>query len=117
MRSIYLTLAILLLPLSASATNQFTLEFPNPLGCDSEGLFCLAEVLINALYAISIPLTIIMVIWAGFQFLTAGGNEEKISAARKTILYAAIGFGVIILSGAFSSIIQDLLGVEGGTAP
>lgn len=94
----------------APVDNTVSIPLPNPLGCpDAEGILCVTKVLINALYTIAVPLTVIMVIWAGYQFLTAGGNEEKITAARKGLLYVAIGFGIIVLSGAFRGIIEGLL--------
>jgi len=40
----------------------------------------------------------LMVIWAGYQMVFSGGNEEKITASRTILLWALVGMGVIILS-------------------
>ena len=39
---------------------------------------------------------IILIIWAGYNWMTAGGNEEKISKARNTLIRAIIGLVIII---------------------
>ncbi len=82
------------------------ITLPNPLGCND--LQCVTGNIIKALQAISIPIVTIMVIWGAFQILTAGGDEEKLRTGRKTITYAAIGFGLVLLASGFSLIIQDL---------
>ncbi len=41
---------------------------------------------------------IILIIWAGYNWMTAGGNEEKVSKARHTIVRAIIGLIIIVSS-------------------
>lgn len=38
----------------------------------------------------------IMIMYAGYGFITSDGNSEKVSRARQTIFYAAIGLVVIV---------------------
>ena len=54
-----------------------------------------------------------MVIYGGFQILTAGGTPEKFTTGRKTILYAVIGYGIIIISKGVTLILKQLLGGSG----
>lgn len=68
----------------------------------------IADRLIQVLVAIAAPVLTIMVIIAGFQLMTAAGNEERISTARKTLLYGVIGFAIILLSTGIRLILQDL---------
>ena len=58
---------------------------------------------------IAIPLSTIMILVGAFQFMTGGGDPEKISKARKTIMYAAIGFAVALIASGVSSIIKSIL--------
>lgn len=44
----------------------------------------------------AVPLIIFMIIYAGFTYVMAQGNETKVSTANRALLYAVIG-GVIIL--------------------
>jgi hypothetical protein len=60
-------------------------------------------------YDIAIPLSVIMVLVGAFQFMTGGGDPEKISQARKTILYAAIGLAVALMAGGITSIVKSIL--------
>lgn len=43
-------------------------------------------------------LSIIMVIVGGFRYVTSGGKQENVSAAKNTVLYAAIGLVVAALA-------------------
>lgn len=57
-----------------------------------------------------------IIIYGGFLWMTASGNEEKITKARKLLISAGIGL-VIILSafGIASYIISNLTGATGGS--
>ena len=52
----------------------------------------------NFIAFITGAIAVIMVMYAGYQFITSDGNSEKVSRARQTIFYAAIGLVVIITS-------------------
>ncbi len=43
-------------------------------------------------------IAIIFLIWAGFQYFTAYGNEEKANKAKITITWAIVGLIIIILA-------------------
>lgn len=51
----------------------------------------------------------IMILYAGFQILTSGGNEENIKTAKKRLLHAVIGLAVIIAAYAISAFILSIL--------
>lgn len=54
-------------------------------------------------------LTVAFLIWAAFLFLTAGGEEEKITKAKRTILYAVIAGVVATVATAIDIIVYNLL--------
>jgi hypothetical protein len=86
------------------------INLTNPLGVSSfQGV--VAQIA-NFLLIIAIPLTAIMALIGGFQMITAGGNPEKFSSGRKTLMYAAIGFGVVVIAGGVASIVKNLLGAK-----
>ncbi len=83
---------------------------PNPLQYDT-----IEEILVAVwgyLFAISIPLVAIMVIIGAFQIMFAAGNVEKVETGKKTVLYAVIGFTIILLAGGVVTLIKELLGVR-----
>ncbi len=87
-----------------------TITLINPLACDDFG--CVAQSIINALFYISIPLVTIMVLIGGFQILTAAGDPEKFTKGRKTIMYAVLGFAIIIIGLGAVSLIRQILGTR-----
>ncbi len=90
-----------------------TVTVADPLGCSANpttpAIVCVLERIINAIYVISIPIVTLMVLIGAFQILTAAGNAEKVTKGRNTIMYAAIGFVVILFSGGMTSIIKSIL--------
>lgn len=50
---------------------------------------------------------VIIIIIAGFRFVTANGNKDSVAKARNTILYAAIGLIVAILSYAIVTFVTS----------
>ncbi len=78
----------------------------NPLGTTD------ATVVLNNinvfLLAIAAPIAGIMVVWGGFQMMTAGGNPEKFSTGRKTLLDAAIGFVVVIFASSVVPLLKSI---------
>ena len=51
---------------------------------------------------------VLFIIIGGVEFLTAYGNEEKITKGKKTITYAIIGLLIAILSYAIVTIISSI---------
>lgn len=41
---------------------------------------------------------VIMVITAGFKYVTAGGDSNKITSAKNTLIYAIIGVAIAVLA-------------------
>lgn len=69
-------------------------QLDNPLQINTiEGLF---RSLIEIVLVFAIPLVVFFIIYAGFLYVTARGNQETIGKAHKALLYAVIG-GVLIL--------------------
>ena len=58
-------------------------------------------------------IAVVMIIYGGFLYVTAAGNQEKIESAKKIIMYAIIGIVVILLSFA---IVNTILGAGTGGA-
>jgi len=48
-----------------------------------------------------------MVIYAGFQFVTAQGNVTKLETAKRAIVYALIGALILLGAEAISALIQS----------
>jgi hypothetical protein len=55
---------------------------------------------------------VVFVMIGGFKMVIANGNEEAITAAKKTITWAVLGVVVALLSFSIIAIVQNLLGAD-----
>lgn len=53
----------------------------------------------------------IMLVLGGFQFLTSGGNAEKVKLARGKLTYALVGFVLLIISYIIVKLISQIFGI------
>lgn len=53
----------------------------------------------------------LMIVYAGFRFTLAGGDPQKVKAARNTILYAVTGLVIAILAYGIVSWITDRISI------
>ncbi len=82
-------------------------DLPNPLGTTS--FTDVLNRILQGLTIIAIPVVAIIVVVAGFQLITSGGNPEKRTKAKDMILWAAIGFGVLLMADSVALIVKSLL--------
>jgi hypothetical protein len=66
----------------------------NPLRANS--LTELFMQIIDILLVFAVPIIVFFIILAGFKYVTAGGNSEKIQGATRALTWAVVG-GVLIL--------------------
>ncbi|MBI5220915.1 MAG: hypothetical protein HY978_03750 [Candidatus Liptonbacteria bacterium] len=69
---------------------------------------------INWVFTFLIIIAIIFILVAAFEYLTAGGNDEKISKAHKRLIYAAVAIVVGILAKGFPYLISSFIGSSFG---
>lgn len=50
-------------------------------------------------------ISLLVIVLAGVKFITAGGNPEKITKARNTIIYALVGLVVAIFAAVIVSLV------------
>ncbi len=72
-------------------------------------IFIVIGLLVKGILLITGIIFLILMVYAGFTWMTAGGEEEKVISARKTIISSLIG--VLIIVGAYSlaSLAQKLI--------
>ena len=83
-------------------------KLPNPLG----RIGTIPELLNNIagyLIYISIPVVTIMIIYGAFQMLTAADSPEKFKSGKQTIVYALIGFIIVLLAKGITALIEEIL--------
>ncbi len=53
-------------------------------------------------------LTVVMVIYGGFLYVSAAGNEDNVGKAKKILLFSVIGIVIIVASFAFVNTILQV---------
>ena len=79
----------------------------NPLSANSIGE--LIDSLINAIFWLAVVVVPLMIIIGAFYYITSAGSPEKIKTAKNIILYAAIGFLIVLFAKGIISVIQNVL--------
>ncbi len=108
----YITLWLLTALLSVPATTQAQCTGPggNPVICNplnSSDVTGLISDIISAVLILSVPVIVLFIIYAGFLFVTAGGDERQIETAKKTALYTVIGAAIILGAELISTILAQ----------
>lgn len=66
--------------------------------------------LIDYFFTILLVLAVVMILWAAFKYLTAGGDEEKVGKAHQILLWAVIAIAVALLSQGVIYLAGSLVG-------
>ena len=108
------TLPILLLPAAAmaqlSAADDELSEVAASLGADATNdLPTIIGNLIAVLLSVLGIIFVVLVVYAGFLYLTAAGDDEKVKKAKKLLTQSIIGLVIIIAAYAIASYVIDAL--------
>jgi hypothetical protein len=80
-------------------------SFTNPINSDSFEALVLS--LAQWVAAIALPIAAIFIIYSGYLFVTAGGNQSKIDAAKTTFYWTIIGTAIVVGAWALAAAIVD----------
>ena len=81
---------------------------------DSDIKIVIASV-IQALLGFIGMIFFILILWGGFEWMTSGGNEQKIESAKKRIVNASIGLALVLMAYAIARTISSWLTEAVGT--
>ena len=68
----------------------------------------LIKTVANTIGIVLMGLSVLMVLYAAFLFITGGGNEDKIGTARKVLIFALIGVAVALLAYAIPTLVSSI---------
>jgi len=92
-------------------TGQGNAKLPNFLGItDIKDLFLR---IVDFLTLLAMPFAVLMLIWSGFLFVTAQGNDTKLVTARKNLIWTIAGIAVIVSANIIVNYIMEAMGVSG----
>ena len=64
---------------------------------------------ITWVFGILLVLVVIMVLVAGYMFVTGGGNPEQVGKARTILMYALVGLAVAVLARGIVAFVLKIL--------
>jgi len=113
---ICLTLVVLFLalapPILATTPDQFGLDYGTYTGLSTQDIRVTIMNIVRVILGFVGIIAILIIIYAGYLWMTSAGNPEQIDKAKKTLRNAAIG--LVIIFSAFS-IVSFIIGMlEGG---
>lgn len=76
----------------------------NPIG-GVEDIPQFIETILNFVLIVGVPIVALAIIYSGFLFVTAQGNSEKLTKAKKALLYTLIGAALLLGSYVIASAI------------
>ncbi len=109
----FTTLFSLALILGLTLGGDVFAQAKDPLGlgyAEASGLtntdvrFTIARI-INVSLSILGTIVVVIILYAGFEWMTAGGSEDKVSSAKQRIGYAVVGLAIILSAYAISNFV------------
>jgi hypothetical protein len=95
---------------SANSTGATSVTLPNPLGATS--ISDLINNIVTYLIEIATIILPIVLIYAAYLLMTAGGEMDRVIMGRKTITYAIIGYALILISKGVTMIVANIMGAK-----
>lgn len=78
-------------------------------GGDSQNFWSVATFVMNNILGLVGVVAVLMIIYYGYRYVVAAGNEESIAAAKTGLKWAILGFIVVLMAFTIISIVQRLL--------
>ena len=94
--------------------NSTGLNITNPLGGVNDATTLVGNI-INFLIILAFPITAILIVYAGFLYITSAGNDEKVKTAQKALIWALVGFAIVLVASSVPTIIKEFISGESTT--
>ncbi len=89
--------------------NQGLIEFQQQTGLSNQQLPVVIGRVIRIVLSFLGLIAVVIIIIGGFQWMTSGGNEEKVGSAKKLMGAGIIGLAIVVLAYAVASFIISAL--------
>jgi hypothetical protein len=92
---------------NSGTPTKVTFSLDNPLRFTS--ISGLITALIKLLIQIGLSVAVLFIVYAGFLYVTAAGNSEKVTQAHQVFLWAVVGTAVLLGSLVIMEVIQSTI--------
>lgn len=109
--AILFILAVVVLPQVASAltAGDLGLGYGTATGLTSRDIRSTVASIINVALGLLGIIAVVIILIGGFKWMTAGGNEEKVTEAKKLIAAGVIGLAIILCAYAIATFVINSL--------
>lgn len=76
-------------------------------------LSTITETVANYVIGILVLIAVFYIIKAGYEFVTASGDSDKVNLARQSVMYAAIGIIIALLAKGIVNFVIGAIGTGG----
>ena len=91
-----------------SATDTDGIELPNPIHATTTE--ALINNILNFIWEVALAATPAMIVIGGLIITTSAGNPEQARTGKNTIIWALVGFSLILLSKGLFALIKTMIG-------
>ena len=63
----------------------------------------------DILRVFGIALALIIIVWSGIQYMTAGADQTKLDNAKKTLIWGIVGVAIVFAAYFIVGLVQDFL--------
>jgi len=107
--SLFIVGGLVLAPAFVSAQDITVSETAPPGFTDVEAMNILPRV-INFVFGFLLAVVVLMILVAGYMFVTGGGNPESIAKARNLLMYALIGLAIAVIARGLVALVGRIIG-------
>ncbi|RLD10093.1 MAG: hypothetical protein DRI44_06935 [Chlamydiae bacterium] len=106
---IFVMAVIFLLPNISSAQVDTGLSYMEDSGLATTDVRVVIARIIKIALGLLGTVAVVIILYGGFVWMTAGGNEDKVAQAKKVLLNGAIGLAIIIFAFSIASFVLNAL--------
>ena len=88
--------------------------FSNPIGFDT--FADVAKAITGVVVQVGTVVVVLAIIYSGYLFVTAQGNDEKISTAKRTFVWVVVGAIIVLGAQILGEVVCTTAGEFGGTS-
>ncbi len=110
-----LLMGVFLVPSAHAGATVFGLEYGTTSGLGNQDIRDTIGQIIRVALSLLGIVALVIILAGGFQWMTAGGNEEKVAEARKRIFAGIIGLAIILSAFAIARFVLNQLAIATGT--
>lgn len=94
---------------ASTTTLNFGLKYGEQTGLGKQDIRDTISKIINVGLGMLGVVAVVIMLWGGFRWMTAGGNDEKVGEARKIIFSGIIGLAIVLSAWAIARFVLEQL--------